>query len=61
MYHLGNGVEKDEKKENHMEEAAIGGHPEARFILGSDEWHYGSKERGTKHMLLLPNLDMTVQ
>ena len=62
MYHLGNGVEKDEKKETyHMEEAAIGGHPEARFILGSDEWHYGSKERGTKHMLLLPNLDMTVQ
>mmetsp|Transcript_26479 Transcript_26479/g.40024 ORF Transcript_26479/g.40024 Transcript_26479/m.40024 type:complete len:301 (-) Transcript_26479:182-1084(-) len=57
MYHLGNGLEKDEKKETyHMEQAAIGGHPEARFILGSDEWHYGSKERGTKHIVIAAKL-----
>ena len=34
-YHLGHGVEKDEKKELfHLEEAAIGGHPKARHNLG---------------------------
>lgn len=35
MYQQGLGIEKDKKKElHHLEQAAIGGHPAARFNLG---------------------------
>ena len=38
MYHSGDGVEKDEKKEvYHLEQAAIGGHPQARNNLSCKE------------------------
>lgn len=36
LYHCGDGVEKDKGKEiHHTEEAAIRGHPKARFLLAS--------------------------
>jgi TPR repeat protein len=56
-YHLGHGVEKDEKKVIfHMEEAAIGGNPDARFVLGLDEWKNGRIERASKHWIIAANL-----
>ena len=37
MYRLGHGVEKDKGKEiYHLEEAAVGGHPSARYNLGCE-------------------------
>jgi TPR repeat protein len=53
MYHDGHGVEKDEKKEiYHYEEAAIGGHPSARFNLALiDRKRYGM-DRATKHHII---------
>jgi tetratricopeptide (TPR) repeat protein len=49
-YHLGHGVEKDEKKRVfHLEEAAIGGHPSARYSLGCNEGRNGRIERAIKH------------
>jgi TPR repeat protein len=49
-YALGHGVEKDEKKGIfHNEEAAIGGNPDARFVLGLDEKINGRIERAIKH------------
>eukprot|EP00573_Skeletonema_grethae_P007104 CAMPEP_0201695596 /NCGR_PEP_ID=MMETSP0578-20130828/7490_1 /ASSEMBLY_ACC=CAM_ASM_000663 /TAXON_ID=267565 /ORGANISM="Skeletonema grethea, Strain CCMP 1804" /LENGTH=42 /DNA_ID= /DNA_START= /DNA_END= /DNA_ORIENTATION= len=39
MYREGLGVEKDVKKKLfHLEEAAIGGHADARYNLASYEW-----------------------
>eukprot|EP00984_Skeletonema_dohrnii_P025339 scaffold14465_cov77-Skeletonema_dohrnii-CCMP3373.AAC.1 len=56
MYLEGGGVEKDEKKAvYHAEEAAIAGHPLARFNLGSIEWYSGSKERAMKHYIIAAN------
>ena len=56
MYWEGTGVEKDEKKEiYHLEEAAIGGHPLARYNLGAFEWNNGSKERALKHYIIAAN------
>ena len=51
LYHEGKGVEKDERKETyHLEEAAIGGHPGARYNLGSYQWRIkGNAERAVKH------------
>ena len=55
-YHLG-GVEKDEKKEMfHLQEAAIGGHPIARYILGCYEEGNGRIERAIKHWIIAANL-----
>lgn len=59
-YHLsslfwhGKGVEKDiNTAVYHWEEAAIGGHPDARFNLGVHEWKYcGIKERALKHFII---------
>jgi TPR repeat protein len=49
-YWLGHGIEKDEKKEVfHLEEAAIGGHPFARYNLGCHEGRNGRIERAIKH------------
>jgi len=53
MYDLGNGIEKDGGKEMyHLEEAAIGGHPNARFNLGGIEWNNDNKERAVKHWII---------
>eukprot|EP00984_Skeletonema_dohrnii_P018353 scaffold8554_cov91-Skeletonema_dohrnii-CCMP3373.AAC.1 len=53
LYNLGHGVEKDwEKQIYHQEEASIGGHPVARYILGYDEGHNGNKERAVKHWII---------
>ena len=56
MYHEGKGVEKDmgnmEKQIHHMEEAAIGGHPHARYGLGSLEWDNENDERAVKHFII---------
>ena len=50
LYIAGLGVEKDKGKAiHHLEEAAIGGHPGARYILGILEWETGRKERAVKH------------
>eukprot|EP00984_Skeletonema_dohrnii_P030928 scaffold22810_cov103-Skeletonema_dohrnii-CCMP3373.AAC.2 len=53
LYHLGHGVEKHEGKEiHHREEAAIGGHPDARYILGCDEGKNGNTEKAVKHWII---------
>ena len=51
VYSDGLGVEKDEGKEtHHLEEAAIGGHPYARYKLGAYEWmNNRNAERAVKH------------
>ncbi len=52
-YKLGHDVEKDEKRElYHFEEAAIGGHPRARYNLGVIEWNNGKIERAVKHWII---------
>ena len=52
MYHEGEGVEKDEEKAAyHWEKAAIGGHPQARYNLGSIEEENGNIERSVKHLI----------
>ena len=57
IYSDGEGVEKDDKKEiYHAEEAAIGGHPEARHNLGCDEVENGRFERARKHWIIAANL-----
>eukprot|EP00984_Skeletonema_dohrnii_P012196 scaffold4924_cov84-Skeletonema_dohrnii-CCMP3373.AAC.3 len=56
MYLEGEGVEKDRKKAvYYMEEAAIAGHPEARYNLGVIEWNNGRKERAVKHWIIAAN------
>ena len=53
MYSDGLGVEKDSRKEiHHLEEAAIGGHPSARYNLGIEEWNNGHTERAVKHFII---------
>ncbi len=53
FYLLGLGVEEDKGKAiHHLEEAAIGGHPTARFTLGFFEWETGKKERAVKHLII---------
>ena len=57
LYMDGNGVEKDQKKAMyHLEEAAIGGHPEARCNLGVSEIRSGRRERAAKHYIIAANL-----
>jgi tetratricopeptide (TPR) repeat protein len=57
MYKLGEGVEKDMKKYlHHMEEAAIGGHPTARYNLGCVEYEKGRIDRAVKHFIIAANL-----
>ncbi len=56
-YHLAEGVEKDMKKAvHHLEEAAIGGHPEARNNLGCYEKDSGRHERAMKHFIIAAKL-----
>ena len=54
LYHYGKGVEKDMRKEiYHMEEAAMGGHPDARHNLGCVEWYTrDNPERAVKHWII---------
>ncbi|KAK1733635.1 Sel1-like repeat family protein [Skeletonema marinoi] len=53
MHHYGDGVEKDKGKEMyHLEEAAIGGHPYARYNIGCEEWKNGNDERAAKHWII---------
>ena len=53
LYHLGEGVEKDEVKHiYHLEEAAIAGHPQARCLLAMFERKRGNKERSVKHFII---------
>ncbi len=57
MYHEGEGVEKNMKKElYHLEEAAIGGHPYARHNLGYYEERNGNIEKSVKHFIIAANL-----
>ena len=57
MYYHGEGVEKDEGKGIlHLEEAAIGGHPEARYNLGGVAWNNGDKEKAVKHFIIAATL-----
>jgi len=57
MYREGEGVEKDEKKHlHHLEQAAIGGHPNARHNLAIFEWKSGRAERTVKHFIIAANM-----
>eukprot|EP00984_Skeletonema_dohrnii_P010227 scaffold3993_cov81-Skeletonema_dohrnii-CCMP3373.AAC.1 len=57
MYYEGKDVEKDEKKEvYHLEKAAIGGHPGARYNLGCYEGERFKFERAVKHWIIAANL-----
>jgi TPR repeat protein len=57
MYRKGNNVEKDEKKEvYHLEQAAIGGHPYARYNLGCEESRNGKYEIAMKHHIIAAKL-----
>ena len=53
LYYNGQGVEKDAGKYlNLMEKAAIGGHPDARFLLGHHELENENNERSVKHWII---------
>ena len=56
-YYLGQGVEMDKGKyTHHLEEAAIAGHPDARYDLGIHEWNNAGKERAAKHWIIAATL-----
>ena len=54
LYRDGLGVEQDSTKEiHHLEEAAIGGHPDARYNLGANEWNNNrNTDRAVKHWII---------
>ena len=54
IYHNGQqGIEMDKGKyTHHLEEAAIGGHPGARFILGLEENQNGNIDRAVKYWII---------
>ena len=57
MYHLGQGVEKDDKKQvYHLEVAAIGGNVDARHNLAVVEVRNGRMERAVKHFIIAANI-----
>jgi len=57
LYGEGKGVEKDLKKElYYMEEAAIAGHPGARYALGCYEGRDGRFDRSLKHFIIAAKL-----
>eukprot|EP00984_Skeletonema_dohrnii_P028893 scaffold19089_cov156-Skeletonema_dohrnii-CCMP3373.AAC.6 len=57
MYRRGEGVEKDEKKGlYHLVEAAIAGHPDARYDLAVNEGRNGRIDRAVKHFIIAANL-----
>ena len=57
LYMNGLGVEKDVRKiVYHWEEAAILGHPRARYNIGCIERNDGTMERAVKHFIIAANL-----
>lgn len=57
LYRHGLGVEKsEEKKLYYLEEAAIAGHPDARYNLGCIEAKNGRIDRAVKHWIIAANL-----
>eukprot|EP00984_Skeletonema_dohrnii_P007293 scaffold2644_cov89-Skeletonema_dohrnii-CCMP3373.AAC.1 len=57
LYMEGQGVEKDEKMELfYLEEAAIGGHPDARHMLGIHEGMNCRYDRAVKHWIIAAKL-----
>ena len=57
LYHYGEGVGKDKKKElHHEQQAAIGGHPGARNNIGHIEWDNGRMDRAVKHWIIAAKL-----
>ena len=57
LYHFGQGVEKNEKKElHHSEQAAIGGHPLARHNLALLEVKNDQYDRAAKHWIIAAKL-----
>jgi hypothetical protein len=61
LYYEGQGVEKDMKKAvYHLEQAAIGGHPQARGLLASHEMENDRFERAVKHFMINANLGCDV-
>ncbi len=57
LYHIGRGVEKDKGKElHHLEEAAIGGHPESRHPLACQELKNGNTDKAVKHFSIAAKL-----
>ena len=56
-YLEGSGVEKDMKRSvYHLEEAAIGGHPCARYNLACYAGQSGNHDRAMKHFMIVANL-----
>ncbi len=57
MHRKGEGVERNEQKEvYHLEIAAIGGQPSARYNLGYYEGRNGRHERAMKHFIIASKL-----
>eukprot|EP00985_Skeletonema_marinoi_P028929 scaffold26313_cov80-Skeletonema_marinoi.AAC.2 len=57
LYREGGDVEKDEEKEvYHTEEAAIAGHPAARYNLGCYEERNCRYDRAVKHFIIAANI-----
>eukprot|EP00984_Skeletonema_dohrnii_P003604 scaffold1220_cov104-Skeletonema_dohrnii-CCMP3373.AAC.9 len=57
MYREGQGVQKDVKKKvHHLEQAAIGGHPDARYKLGVTEKENDRVDRAVKHWIIATNM-----
>jgi hypothetical protein len=57
MYDEGKGVKKDAEKElHHLEQAAIGGHPGARYSLACIEFKNRRPDRAVKHWTIAANL-----
>ena len=57
LYHSGLGVDRDKKKEAyHLEQAAIGGHPQARHKIGIIELALGNDDRAVKHFIIAAKL-----
>jgi TPR repeat protein len=59
LYRKGQGVEKDVKREeHHLEEASIGGHPEARNNLAIIEQRRGRIDRAMQHWIITAKLGL---
>ena len=57
FYHEGKCVEKDGKKVlYHLEQAAIGGHPKARYNVGCEDKKNGRLDRAMKHWIIAATL-----
>ena len=53
LYYVGKGTKKDETMVmKHLTSAAIGGHPDARYMLGAMEFKNGGQGRAVKHWII---------